>query len=473
MQLILWLCRLLIAMNVQQVHAAAGKAADGLHISGRLAQAKIRDSVSISIYESNAMDRGVPWSAKVKKYQLEINNGYFSGVLPMQSAYAYVKMELAQKINVLNTGFLMVKRGDSLAIVLEGDQVRFEGAMPKHIGIQADFYEHAKYTVGLSLWNSKQISKLFDRCDSVIRHYQNQWDQIGGKTAAILSAEYAARARTELLYAVFRLRHRKEPAFRQAVRLGIQQMKLNIDLQLAAQVVEHTVSYYNSLWLLYQVELAMRSEQGQPLLYELYDRFRELPYPLNDRMTAFQVWKDFASTTSAFGFPKVMLEVKDPLAVGLLNEVMAHKATGEMAYPFRLPDVNGTYHELSHFKGKTIVVHFWFTNCAACKMLSEQLHPIIAKYAGNSGVIFLNVNVDRDKDTWKRSLKTGEYSHPSELALFTEGLGAAHPFLKYYNFKAFPSMLVVGADGKLISAAPTRPTDETTGKQFEELLQRR
>jgi peroxiredoxin len=154
----------------------------------------------------------------------------------------------------------------------------------------------------------------------------------------------------------------------------------------------------------------------------------------------------------------------------MLMSVYESKATGKKAFNFQLPDINGNIRTLSEFAGKTLVFHFWFTNCGGCIELSKNLSPIIDKYKNDPKIVFINVCVDKNIASWKSSIKSGIYSHTGEVLLYTAGLGADHPFLKYYKFISFPSMLIVDRFGNLVTANPIRPIDKASAFQFEKLI---
>jgi thiol-disulfide isomerase/thioredoxin len=141
----------------------------------------------------------------------------------------------------------------------------------------------------------------------------------------------------------------------------------------------------------------------------------------------------------------------------MLREWRAHMAEGTPAYPFELPDEKGRRYSLKDFRGKIIIADFWFTGCENCTQVPAAMAAVCRKYAGNKKVAFLSINIDKQQKWWDVGLKDGRYTLSNSLHLSTMGQGWNHPLLRYYNYNSFPELLVIGADGKTVSAYPPNP----------------
>ncbi|SEN07783.1 Thiol-disulfide isomerase or thioredoxin [bacterium A37T11] len=127
------------------------------------------------------------------------------------------------------------------------------------------------------------------------------------------------------------------------------------------------------------------------------------------------------------------------------------------AYPFALPDDQGVVHKLADYKGKLLIMDFWFTGCVWCGVLHSAMHPILERYKHNPNVVFFTVNVDKDENEWRKSLLDQAYSSPDYINLFTAGQGIKHPFPTEYGYNGFPQLLIIGKDGEVVSYNPPRP----------------
>lgn len=142
------------------------------------------------------------------------------------------------------------------------------------------------------------------------------------------------------------------------------------------------------------------------------------------------------------------------------------KSRNSLAFPFELQDTRGSMHTLKDYRGKLIVIDFWFTYCGGCKILNAAMHPIIEKYKTRKDIVFLTVNCDKDKQQWLKSRASGAYTSPGTIDLYTNGLGFEHPLMKNYNYTSAPRQLIIDKNGKLITAAPPSPTPRAHLMQY-------
>jgi len=138
-----------------------------------------------------------------------------------------------------------------------------------------------------------------------------------------------------------------------------------------------------------------------------------------------------------------------------------------IAYPFKFEDINGKVHQLSDYKGKIIILDFWFSGCIPCMHLNTAMHPVVQKYKNNDNVVFITVSEDRDREQWLKSIISGKYTAKESINLYTNGLGTNHPMLKFYNFVGAPQQIIVGKNGDIISINPPRPEFNDQDISFE------
>lgn len=126
------------------------------------------------------------------------------------------------------------------------------------------------------------------------------------------------------------------------------------------------------------------------------------------------------------------------------------------AYPFTFYDASNKPYKLQDFKGKLIVMDFWFSGCVPCTMVAKAMHPIYAKFKYREDVVFITVSTDQ-KEEWLESIKSGLYTSKGMLNLHTNGKGFKNEMITYYKFTGFPQQLIIDKKGELISASPPRP----------------
>lgn len=144
---------------------------------------------------------------------------------------------------------------------------------------------------------------------------------------------------------------------------------------------------------------------------------------------------------------------------------------GVAAYPFDLPDMNGERYRLDDFKGKTVVIDFWFTGCRPCIGMAKAMKPIADHFKNDTNVVFLSINVSETKESWKAGLDAGIYTFPGALHLSTYGHSSReHPLLKYYNYTGFPKLLLIDKRGNIISTNPPNPGTENGSELLRRLI---
>jgi peroxiredoxin len=119
---------------------------------------------------------------------------------------------------------------------------------------------------------------------------------------------------------------------------------------------------------------------------------------------------------------------------------------GKRAPEFSLRTVDGKKVSLSDYKGKAVLINFWATWCAPCKIEMPYLVTLRNQYAPQ-GFEILGVNAD-------------EPGTPrTKVAKFGQEQGLTYPLLlgddamehKYGGIEFLPTSFFVGRDGKVIA----------------------
>lgn len=100
---------------------------------------------------------------------------------------------------------------------------------------------------------------------------------------------------------------------------------------------------------------------------------------------------------------------------------------------FTLFDIDGNKLPLSAFRGKVIVLNFWFIDCAPCIAEMPELNQLVEKYKGQD-VVFLAIALD-SKYSIKKFLKTNDFDY----RILAEGRAVAET----YEIQSYPSNIVI------------------------------
>src|SRR5690606_19740840 len=127
----------------------------------------------------------------------------------------------------------------------------------------------------------------------------------------------------------------------------------------------------------------------------------------------------------------------------LVLSLCSNRRVGKAAYNFSLPDSSGNLVRLTDFRGKAVVIDFWFTGCIPCRNLKEMMEPIVQSYDKDE-VVFVTISIDKSAEVWKeQGIKSGLYTHNGGVDLFTNGQGWNAPVVKRYNLTSVPSLLII------------------------------
>ncbi|MFS4474601.1 TlpA family protein disulfide reductase [Chryseobacterium sp. T20] len=143
--------------------------------------------------------------------------------------------------------------------------------------------------------------------------------------------------------------------------------------------------------------------------------------------------------------------------------VMSRLKKGMPFYPFVLVDSTGRKNQLKDFKGKVVILDFWFNGCGGCRQIAPIMEELEKEYK-DKNIKFISVSIDSDKDIWLKGI--GKYSSKSSLQLFTEGLETKHPLVKFLNPRGYPFLIAIDPEGKLIGPPPDPRRDVATFKRF-------
>lgn len=204
----------------------------------------------------------------------------------------------------------------------------------------------------------------------------------------------------------------------------------------------------------------------------LYDKFtNNYQSDLKDKLIylTFETQIDRNSTDAKIRLPDALNRIKNERYRGMLRSLSERMFA---SYPFELPDVDGRLHRLADYKGKLVVIDYWFTGCSACIFLNKAMYPIMEQFKNNKDIVFISVSPDQ-KTQWIKSINSGLYTHPNMVHLYTNGLGVKHPFVKNYNLTGAPRQIIIGKDGTLITTSPPRSdVGEAETEAFIGLIQR-
>ena len=119
---------------------------------------------------------------------------------------------------------------------------------------------------------------------------------------------------------------------------------------------------------------------------------------------------------------------------------------GKKAPEFSLRTVEGKKVSLADYKGKAVLINFWATWCAPCKIEMPWLIALRNQYAPQ-GFEILGVNADDPGTPRTKLIKFGQDQHLNYPLLVGED-SMSH---KYGGVEFLPTSFFVGRDGKVVA----------------------
>jgi cytochrome c biogenesis protein CcmG/thiol:disulfide interchange protein DsbE len=130
---------------------------------------------------------------------------------------------------------------------------------------------------------------------------------------------------------------------------------------------------------------------------------------------------------------------------------------GKPAPAFALEDLSGKKVSLANYKGKAVLINFWATWCAPCKIETPWLIELRNKYAGEG---FEIIGISTEGDDLKKDDKAGWAQDKAAIGKFVEQEHVPYPMLvdgdsisqEYGGLDAMPTSFFVDRKGTVVAA---------------------
>jgi len=114
-------------------------------------------------------------------------------------------------------------------------------------------------------------------------------------------------------------------------------------------------------------------------------------------------------------------------------------ASGEKAPDFTLKDIYGKEFSLSDFKGKVVILDFFYINCSACRAEIDELKQIKSKFGAQVVIISISVNPMDTNEALRKFAK--EHGINWIVARDTANLADT------YGVSAVPTLVIIDKEG--------------------------
>jgi len=131
--------------------------------------------------------------------------------------------------------------------------------------------------------------------------------------------------------------------------------------------------------------------------------------------------------------------------------------TGKPAPAFALEDLSGKKVSLNSYKGKAVLINFWATWCAPCKIETPWLIELRNQYAAQG---FEVLGISTEGDDLQKDDKAGLEKQKSAIAKFVQEMKVSYPVLingdslskSYGGLDEMPTSFFVDRKGTVVAA---------------------
>jgi len=206
---------------------------------------------------------------------------------------------------------------------------------------------------------------------------------------------------------------------------------------------------------LYQVYLKQETDDDKKSAMQEYNNaeeerlaFMRKQLRKNPNLTGLQILKPIYRTDSISnlsGYLNILKQYKDSeiyKEVEQYNNSVATASPGNLAPPIELVNLEGEKITLDSFKGKYVLLDFWFTGCTYCDRLVPHLKEIY-KDLHPKGFEIIDISVDKKEEDWRMTAakKDSPWIH-------------LHDPLKEvastYGMPGYPILILIDREGKVL-----------------------
>lgn len=138
---------------------------------------------------------------------------------------------------------------------------------------------------------------------------------------------------------------------------------------------------------------------------------------------------------------------------GFLNNTLL-LSQGEKAPNFYLPDQKEEYKSLNDYKGKVVLLNFWFPDCPYCRKEIPFEKKLVDEFK-NKGFCLINICVETPKNEWLKSLRQ---LNVEGINLFASN-DWENILSKIYDINICPHYTLINKDGTIYSNSPKHPSE--------------
>lgn len=151
-------------------------------------------------------------------------------------------------------------------------------------------------------------------------------------------------------------------------------------------------------------------------------------------------FKPLFFTNSSKEIKAIIFQKKNNHPLQIKNSLEEEYLEEEKALDFIAYKLDGNPIKLSNYKGKIVVLNFWFTKCLPCIKEIPQLNELVNDFT-NKDVIFLALTFDK-KEVLNSFLKTNTFKY--------DILTNANDVITMYDIQTYPTSIIINQERDIV-----------------------
>lgn len=142
------------------------------------------------------------------------------------------------------------------------------------------------------------------------------------------------------------------------------------------------------------------------------------------------------------------------LILGLLVGVYSAQAQikiGDNLPSITLKNTQNQDVNLALFKGKVVLLDFWASWCAPCRIANKEMVKLYKQY-GSANFETVGISLDDSKTQWLAAIKTDKITYIQ----LNQAKGFYAPIAETFGIDEIPSSFLFDKKGKLVAKNPTQ-----------------